>query len=190
MNNSTKKVLALSLAAAMMLSACGNSTSTSTGTSTSEGTTSSEGTTTTTESGFAVDENGIMDYDMYTYKLATTELETFNLLYSQRGEDFVQLTNLVDGLAESDPQGKVVPCLAESWETTDGGKTWTFHLRDGLKWVDMNGNEKAVNNAWDWATGMEWVLNYYKNDSANTSMPVEMLAGAQDYIDYTKSLTE
>jgi len=28
------------------------------------------------------------------------------------------------------------PALAESWETTDDGLTWTFHLREGLKWND------------------------------------------------------
>lgn len=28
------------------------------------------------------------------------------------------------------------PGLAKSWETSDDGKTWTFHIRDGVKWSD------------------------------------------------------
>jgi peptide/nickel transport system substrate-binding protein len=28
------------------------------------------------------------------------------------------------------------PELAEKWETSTDGKTWTFHIRDGVKWTD------------------------------------------------------
>ena len=41
----------------------------------------------------------------------------------------------------------------------------------------------------DFATGLEWVLNFHKNDSANTSMPLEMIEGAEEYYEYTKSLS-
>ncbi|NPV80579.1 MAG: hypothetical protein HPY52_09950 [Firmicutes bacterium] len=31
---------------------------------------------------------------------------------------------------------KVVPNVVESWEITDGGRVFTFHLRKGMKWSD------------------------------------------------------
>lgn len=32
--------------------------------------------------------------------------------------------------------GSLQPGCAETWETSEDGLTWTFHLRDGLKWSD------------------------------------------------------
>ena len=128
--------------------------------------------------------------DLVITKAAARELETFNILYSQREEDTENLTNLVDGLLESNPAGELVPCIAKTWDSEDGGQTWTFNLRDNVKWVDVNGSEKAATTAQDFATGLEWVLNFYKNDSANTAMPLEMIVGANEYYEWTKTLSE
>ena len=121
--------------------------------------------------------------------LQSAELETFNILQSQKADDGDNLTNLVDGLLETDPWGTLLPALATDWETSDS-VTWTFNIRQGVKWVDVKGNPKADVTAWDWATGLEWILNFYKNDSANTSMPNELIAGAADYYEWTKTLSE
>ena len=129
-------------------------------------------------------------HDLVLAHLASTEISTFNLLNSQTQADVQYLTNMLDGLVEADSYGNIVPGIATDWVTEDGGKTWTFHLRDNVTWVDVNGNEKAKLTADDFMTGMEWVLNFYKNDSANVSMPSEMIQGAKEYYEYTKTLTE
>ena len=43
-----------------------------------------------------------------------------------------------------DQDGKLIPGQAESWETSEDGLTWTFHLRDGLKWSD--GSDLTAND--------------------------------------------
>ena len=126
--------------------------------------------------------------DLYDYELQTREIETWNILQSQQSTDMNVLTNLYDGLVEADEYGKLTPAIAESWETEDNGLTWTFHLRKGAKWVDQNGNEKGEVTAQDFLTSLEWVLNFHKNDAANTSMPMEMIAGAEDYYNMTNEM--
>ena len=181
MKKTVSKLLALAMAASLVLSGCGGSGNSGN----SEETTGASG---SEESTSASSENEIKD--LVIPRLASRELETFNILYTQRAEDGENLTSLVDGLLESNPKGELVPCIAEEWGTEDGGLTWTFKLREGVKWVDMNGQEKADCNAQDFATGLEWVLNFYKNDSSNTTMPIEMIKGASEYYEYTKTLSE
>ena len=181
MKKTVSKLLALAMAASLVLSGCGGSGNSGN----SEETTGASG---SEESTSASSENEIKD--LVIPRLASRELETFNILYTQRAEDGENLTSLVDGLLESNPKGELVPCIAEEWGTEDGGLTWTFKLREGVKWVDMNGQEKADCVAQDFATGLEWVLNFYKNDSSNTAMPIEMIKGAKEYYEYTKTLSE
>ena len=111
-------------------------------------------------------------------------------MYSQSFSDFENLTNLTDPLLEVDTHGKLVPCIADEWGTEDNGLNWTFHIREGVKWVDVNAQEKADVTSYDFATGMEWVLNYHKNDASHTSQPIELIAGAKEYYEYTKGLSK
>jgi peptide/nickel transport system substrate-binding protein len=43
---------------------------------------------------------------------------------------------MYDSLVRVDPQGNIIPWLAEKWETSSDGKTVTFHLRQGVKYHD------------------------------------------------------
>ncbi|MCM2131661.1 peptide ABC transporter substrate-binding protein [Larsenimonas rhizosphaerae] len=46
------------------------------------------------------------------------------------------LMDVYEGLVKENPSGKLLPGMATSWETSDDGLTWTFHMRDGAKWSD------------------------------------------------------
>ena len=50
--------------------------------------------------------------------------------------DEVVYANLFEGLTRIGPDGSVRPALAESWDVTDDGKTYTFHLRPGVTFHD------------------------------------------------------
>ncbi|MBV9510232.1 MAG: peptide ABC transporter substrate-binding protein [Caulobacteraceae bacterium] len=45
------------------------------------------------------------------------------------------VSDLIVGLTQSDPEGRPIPGMATSWETSPDGETWTFHLREAV-WSD------------------------------------------------------
>ncbi|MCQ1535317.1 ABC transporter substrate-binding protein [Methanosarcina sp. KYL-1] len=45
-------------------------------------------------------------------------------------------SQIYETLVRLDPDLNIVPGLAESWETPDDGKTWIFHLREGVSFHD------------------------------------------------------
>jgi oligopeptide transport system substrate-binding protein len=44
------------------------------------------------------------------------------------------LRDLYEGLVAEDGAGRLIPGMAERWEASADGRTWTFHLRPGLAW--------------------------------------------------------
>lgn len=98
--------------------------------------------------------------------------------------------NFVDPLVTVDNYNVSQPCLAESWESNADETVWTFHLREGVTWNDYQGNYKADVTSEDWLWGLEWVLNFWKNDSYNTTLPMSTIQGAKEYYEYTQSLPE
>ncbi|MEJ8303271.1 nickel ABC transporter substrate-binding protein [Saccharibacillus sacchari] len=52
---------------------------------------------------------------------------------------------IYDGLVQYGEKGQIEPALAESWEISEDGKTYTFHLRQGVKFSDGSDfNAEAV----------------------------------------------
>ena len=81
-----------------------------------------------------------------------------------------------------DQEGKLAPGQAESWEVSDDGLTWTFHLRDGLKWSD--GSDLTAN---------DFVYSWQRVCDPNVAAPyaetvLSMVEGYEDAIagDITK----
>ena len=44
----------------------------------------------------------------------------------------VTYANLYEGLTRFGPDGSINPALAQSWDVSEGGKVWTFHLHTGV----------------------------------------------------------
>ena len=61
---------------------------------------------------------------------------------------------LFEGLTTRNAKGDIIPGMAESWDQTPDGLTYTFHLRPGIKW--SNGDPVT---AYDFLNSWERVLN-------------------------------
>ena len=191
MNQKMIKVLALAMAASMALSACGSTQAPAeipAAPSTPAAPTAPAAPTTPAAPAEKPAETK-PEYEAITdLVLSGGAPTTFQILNTESSNDRVFLINLVEGLCDNNNKGQMTPAVAKEWGTTDGGKTWTFKLRDNAKWVDMNGEEKGNVTAYDWATGMEYILNFHKNNGFNSANLVQNIEGAQEYLDYTKGL--
>lgn len=63
--------------------------------------------------------------------------KTFNPFNTKDATSSTMAGMMFDGLVSTDPaNGQVIPKLAKSFEISPDGKTYTFHLRHGIKWSD------------------------------------------------------
>jgi ABC-type transport system substrate-binding protein len=69
------------------------------------------------------------------------------------------LNNVYEGLVRYNEQNVLEPALAEKWEVTDGGKTFTFHLRHGVKF--HNGRELKADD-------FKWAIDRNTNPKFNS----------------------
>lgn len=143
-----KRALALVLTAAMVLglTACGGS---ATETTTSDAAT--EETTTEDSTAEATDDQTADEADAAASageKILSVQVgpdpETIDPALNSAVDGGNMLLHSFECLLAVDQNGQLAPGQAESWETSEDGLTWTFHLRDGLKWSD--GSDLTAND--------------------------------------------
>lgn len=64
-------------------------------------------------------------------------------------DEFLVIENCFEGLVRSDDEGNILPGCAESWDITDAGLKYTFHLYRGLKWHIFKSVEKRMGEYYD-----------------------------------------
>ena len=135
-----KRVIALMLAAAMVVgvTACGGGSDNNTTTPAAEsGDTAAE----MTDGGEASDSAAPADSSASAGgKVLSVQIgpnpETIDPALNSAVDGGNMILHPFECLLTVDQDGKLAPGQAESWDISEDGLTWTFHLRDGLKWSD------------------------------------------------------
>ena len=103
-----------------------------------------------------------------------------------------------DTLTDLDKDFNIIPAAAESWSASEDGLTWTFILRDGLKWSDGTPVtaydyeatfrlEATPEHAWDFAWFYAGVIKNWNEVIAGELPPEELGVKAVD--DRTLTIT-
>ena len=126
-----KKKLAMLLTAAMLvgsLAACGSSDNGSSATGSASATDSAK-------TDAAATEVSSTEGKQLTVQIGP-DPETIDPALNNAVDGGNMLLHSFECLLTVDQDGKIAPGQAETWEVSEDGLTWTFHLRDGLKWSD------------------------------------------------------
>ena len=114
-----------------------------------------------------------------------TEVQSLDPQVATDGTSFEVIADYTDGLMQMDADGAAVPAIAETYDISEDGKTYTFHLRDA-KWSNgeavtaadfVFGWQRAV----DPATASEY--SYMLSDIGQVVNAAEIIAGEKPVTD-------
>ncbi len=111
-----------------------------------------------------------------------TPVESLDPQIATDGTSFEVIADFTDGLMQMDADGKAVEALAESYEVSEDGCTYTFHLRDA-SW--SNGDPVTANDfvfAWQRAVDPDVAseYSYMLSDIGQVVNAAEIIAGEKD----------
>ena len=169
-----KSLLAFGMAAAMALAATGCGGSATSASSAAESTSSaSQGTEAESTSAGSGTLNIMLE----------TPVESLDPQLATDGTSFEVIADYTDGLMQMDADGAAVPACAESYEVSEDGTTYTFHIREDAVW--SNGDPVTANDfvfAWqravDPANASEY--SYMLSDIGQIVNAAEIIAGEKD----------
>ena len=108
---------------------------------------------------------------------------TWEKLISSAGQTALMTIYSYDRLLRWNPDATAIePNIATSYEVTDGGKTFVFHLREGMKWSD--GHPFTADDF------VFWYEDMLLNEELTPSFPTWLMAGGEPVViekidDYT-----
>ena len=171
----------LSAAMALGLAGCGGTAVKRTGSPETSGSVVTE-TTSGTGSAISGEETAASDGGDLNVMIETP-VEGLDPQTTEDGTSFEVIADYMDGLMQMDKNGDPVPAIAESYEKSSDGLTWTFHLRRDAKW--SNGTPVTAKDfvfAWRRAVDPDTaaIYSYMLSDIGQIRNAADIIAGRKD----------
>ena len=112
-----------------------------------------------------------------------TPVQSLDPQQATDGTSFEVIADYTDGLMQMDADGKAVPAIAESYELSEDGLTYTFHLREDAVW--SNGEPvTAADFVFGWQRAVDPSVAseyaYMLSDIGQIKNAAEIIAGEKD----------
>lgn len=114
------------------------------------------------------------------FYIYSSDPDTLDYTLSSRHTTSSITSNIIDGLLENDPYGNFIPSMAEDWEVSKDGKTYTYHIRKDAKWLTADGEVYAKVTAQDFVTGLKHAAD---NKTESDYLVKDSVKGLADYMD-------
>lgn len=122
--------------------------------------------------------------NLVDYYLIGRDFSTLNALTSMSSADLKIISNINDGMIETDMFGNKIGSLAQSWDHNDDFTVWTFHLKEA-SWSNQDGEVIAPLTAQDFVYAASYVLDP-EMESYNAEY-LFLFEGAQEYYEAKKN---
>ena len=112
-----------------------------------------------------------------------TPVESLDPQQATDGTSFEVIADYTDGLMQMDADGQAVPAIAESYDLSEDGLTYTFHLRSDAKWSNGT-NVTASDFVFGWQRAVDPAVAseyaYMLSDIGQIKNAAEIIAGEKD----------
>lgn len=114
-------------------------------------------------------------------------MSVMNPIKQTYSNEFSITRHIWDNLVKADSEtNETIPAAAESWESSEDGLTWTFHIRPGQYWINSKGEQVAEVTANDFVFGWRELLN--PTNACEYYSFALFFKNAQAYYDYASGV--
>lgn len=123
------------------------------------------------------------DGDKVLNVMVEVEVESLDPQVATDGTSFEVIANYTDGLTQMDADGAAIPAIAESWDVSEDGTVYTFHLRQDANW--SNGEPVTADDfVFAWQRAVDPALaseySYMLSDIGQVKNAAAIIAGEMD----------